>query len=323
MSYTSWDGDHIQGCICDYPYTGYDCSIKQCEYGPDISTTSSNSLTAGQYTYELFTMQCQATSGYFVMLILGEYTQQIPYNSDVSLLKLIIMNAVSRSKSMYRNVGSNIKVVMQGNIDSGGTGNTGSPTVCGDSTTGVLTTTIQFKDYVGPRPPIYINPSLVTNTRMFGTSSMIPLAYSGTGNTPVLRMATIFTLTCAICSACNANTKLYFMMNSNISSSISITNAGAPTIRNTILAISDLNSATSPWTHIVATVVFATGGPGVVCSSAYSATTTITLYSDYGNIPGFQVRDDTGGYLTVTSSYGTGTLTECSSNGVCNRKTGK
>ena len=30
----------IEGCICDEPYSGYDCSLRQCPYGDDPRTTT-------------------------------------------------------------------------------------------------------------------------------------------------------------------------------------------------------------------------------------------------------------------------------------------
>jgi len=39
MEYSEmWDADKIFGCICNFPYTGYDCSIRQCPMGDDPET---------------------------------------------------------------------------------------------------------------------------------------------------------------------------------------------------------------------------------------------------------------------------------------------
>ena len=33
-----WDADRIQGCACDYGFTGYDCSERDCISGDDPMT---------------------------------------------------------------------------------------------------------------------------------------------------------------------------------------------------------------------------------------------------------------------------------------------
>ena len=37
--YTLWDADVIQGCVCDYGYSGYDCSQIPCLNSDDYRTT--------------------------------------------------------------------------------------------------------------------------------------------------------------------------------------------------------------------------------------------------------------------------------------------
>jgi hypothetical protein len=45
-SYDLWDADRIFGCKCDYGFSGPDCSIRTCEYGPDprLSETTHESV---------------------------------------------------------------------------------------------------------------------------------------------------------------------------------------------------------------------------------------------------------------------------------------
>jgi len=37
-NYSEWDSNSFYGCICDFGYTGYDCSLKTCLYGDDPLT---------------------------------------------------------------------------------------------------------------------------------------------------------------------------------------------------------------------------------------------------------------------------------------------
>ena len=38
----AWDADHVYGCHCDDGFTGYDCSLRDCDRGDDPRTTSQN-----------------------------------------------------------------------------------------------------------------------------------------------------------------------------------------------------------------------------------------------------------------------------------------
>lgn len=56
---TIWDAEKIQGCYCDYPYFGYDCSQRQCSKGDDPLTTSQIN--------EVQLVTCTANVGSFVL----------------------------------------------------------------------------------------------------------------------------------------------------------------------------------------------------------------------------------------------------------------
>lgn len=317
--YSGWDADAIQGCVCDFPWTGFDCSIRSCEYGPDITGTSA--LSSASYTYETFTLQCQADAGFFVLLVLGVYTEPIPYNADVGTLKNILMQALKRSQSRYSKVGRRIAVVMEANIDAGGTGNTGSPTVCGGTNSGILTTTIQFRDYIGSRPPMWLSPDIVTSSKTFGTDSQTKLSYLG--STPTLRFVTIYTFTCLqnVNHQTNAPQMfLHFGPNKNASvTPVDLAFDQAYQVEGHIKTIPDFDSATTIYSNLKIVVKFSSSR---MCMNTVDAVTKVYIYSDYGNIHGLSFTDSTGGYLSMTSNEGTGTLHECSNNGVCNRETG-
>ena len=54
-----WDAAKIQGCYCDYPNAGYDCSLRECPSGDDPLTT--------QQVNEIQLVQCIASTGSFVL----------------------------------------------------------------------------------------------------------------------------------------------------------------------------------------------------------------------------------------------------------------
>lgn len=67
-----WDADMIYGCVCDYPYTGFDCGTRECPTGDDP-------LTTGQVN-EIQVFKCEASSGTLVFLLNGKSTGDIQYN---------------------------------------------------------------------------------------------------------------------------------------------------------------------------------------------------------------------------------------------------
>lgn len=210
---------------------------------------------------------------------------------------------------------------MQANVDAGGTSNTGSPTVCGGVNSGTLTTTIEFLDYIGTRPPMWLNANITSSSKLFGNHSHTKLNYQG--STPVLRFATKHTLTCQICTGCSGTLpKLYFMFGNNISSSISVSVDNAATIKTKLLTISDFNTNNNIWPNFDIDVTFS-GTPSTICDDTNIGTTVITFYSDYGNIHGLTFTDNTANKITMTTNEGKGKLYECSNNGVCNRQTGQ
>lgn len=56
---TLWDSSMIQGCDCDFPNFGYDCSLRQCPSGDDP-------LTLNQQN-EIQLIECISTTGNFVV----------------------------------------------------------------------------------------------------------------------------------------------------------------------------------------------------------------------------------------------------------------
>lgn len=43
ITYTNWEADMVMTCICDWGYTGGDCSLRMCPKGDDPVTTLQDS----------------------------------------------------------------------------------------------------------------------------------------------------------------------------------------------------------------------------------------------------------------------------------------
>lgn len=54
-AYTNWEADKVMTCICDWGFTGADCSLRMCPKGDDPITTLQNNPAV--------TMTVNATSG--------------------------------------------------------------------------------------------------------------------------------------------------------------------------------------------------------------------------------------------------------------------
>lgn len=81
VDYSNWDADKIQGCVCEQGWGGYDCSEKQCPWGPDPETT---------WLDEIQVLDCKCESncqGWITLNYLGESTRLIPYNAAASLVE--------------------------------------------------------------------------------------------------------------------------------------------------------------------------------------------------------------------------------------------
>lgn len=68
----TWDYEMVQGCHCDYPYIGYDCSLYECPYGDDPYTVNM------QYN-EIQKLTCEytQTTGVFTLTFRGATTASI------------------------------------------------------------------------------------------------------------------------------------------------------------------------------------------------------------------------------------------------------
>jgi hypothetical protein len=270
VTYSNWDADSIQGCVCDEGWTGYDCSVHDCPSGRDPLA-----VTAQFDKNEVFVLECRASSGYFAILVKGYYTEPIPFDADPGLLKYTLESVAG--------VGS-VTIKMPRGSDN-------MPKVCQSST--VQQTTIEFDDHPGSNPPIYVTLK-TANTRRWPSGSA---SLSSTGfSEPVLRMATVHNLYCPVCVDCEKN--VYFTYGTSISSGVAVKGSSAKAnIQSAILSLEDLVDAN--WENLAVNV---TTSPDVntICSASTAVVTTIILYSSYGNIPSLSILD--GSYFTSTST---------------------
>lgn len=304
INYNNWEADKLQGCICDEGWGGRDCSQRLCPMGRDPTLPST--ATARE---ETFVLQCQADSGYFSVLVLGHFSEPIPFDADPGYLQHAL-TAMSRS--------AEVDIVMPADAF------TGEPSVCGS--TEVVSTEITFTSFIGDRPPIMVTLN-TSNTRLWPDGST-PLTLEG--GTPVLRMATQHYLTCPICQNCTGD--VYFSLGQSISEPISVNTSGAA--NSIVSAISELGDLYNvPWTNLVVDVNIS-DGRDTLCSEFGSTETRISLYSDYGNLPFLGILDSTlftfstdssdrgTANLTFTTNAATGEVSECSNQGFCDRTVG-
>lgn len=64
---SAWDADKIRGCICDFGFTGPDCSIQECPSGPDVMGgrgAESGKVCSGRGECDTSTGNCMCFKGY-------------------------------------------------------------------------------------------------------------------------------------------------------------------------------------------------------------------------------------------------------------------
>ena len=83
VTYSQWDADKIHGCVCDAGFYGYDCSLKKCPQGDDITTTGQQDES---HTVLCKCDGCDATST-FTITFKGETTSAIPHDADTGLVQ--------------------------------------------------------------------------------------------------------------------------------------------------------------------------------------------------------------------------------------------
>ncbi len=80
-SYTDWDADMIQGCVCDSGWHGVNCSLRTCPHGD-------NPTSAGVDEVQLIDCTCSDyhCDGSFKLLVRGQQTESLPINATEEIL---------------------------------------------------------------------------------------------------------------------------------------------------------------------------------------------------------------------------------------------
>jgi hypothetical protein len=267
---------------------------------------------------EKFVLECQADSGFFSLLVMGHYTEPIPFDSDPGYLQYALQ--------ALPNVG-------RVQITTPQLSSTQHASVCSES--GIIQTEIMFLDLHGDRPPILVTRNTANTRKWPNGAEKLSLSSSFDG-LPVLRMATMHWLHCAPCLHCFG--RIYFGIGDSISSKVNVTSQNATgEIMNALLEMEGLSGA--GWTNLAVEVYindqqFLLNTSNVdnrICRPNNSTTTVIKFLSDYGNIDFLSIIDGSAyshtrpfspANISFVTNAGNGTLFECSNQGSCDYGTG-
>jgi hypothetical protein len=297
LAYDEWDADAVQGCVCDQGYTGYDCSKKLCPFGIDpLSTETART--------EVFTLVCQTTHGNFNIQINGHTTEALKDRYGPATLKYIL--------EAIPGLGS---VTVETLADA-----SGNAPICGRDY--LAYSRITLNSYVGPTSPrMYVSRGGVSNSRQnpWGGTSL---------GGDSLYMETTYTLTCPVCAGCVG--AIYFTYGDSISTELLVADvrvSAASDIGAAIAALADLTAA--EWEDLTVSVT-AIGDDTQICQPGVSNSFTVSLQSNYGNIPdltmvGAAIQGAAAVQLTWDSSAfaPAGTMKQCSGQGYCNAVSGR
>jgi len=79
-----WDAEKIYGCVCDFGYSGYDCSLEMCPSGDDPLTSGGNQETQ--------LLNCNAASGHFYLEFEGRHSTTIAITASVQDLEQSLLS---------------------------------------------------------------------------------------------------------------------------------------------------------------------------------------------------------------------------------------
>lgn len=78
-SYSLWDADRVYGCVCDYGFSGYDCSLQDCPVGIDPLSSVSGTNEVQTFTCQDGSGGTYSSSGTFSMTFRGHSTRSISH----------------------------------------------------------------------------------------------------------------------------------------------------------------------------------------------------------------------------------------------------
>ena len=90
-----WDAPMVHGCVCDFPWTGFDCSTRECPRGDDPLTSGQRDavqLVECNTTWrvqwlKLYSDTGENDAGSFALRYGAEYTRPMPHNATASTLR--------------------------------------------------------------------------------------------------------------------------------------------------------------------------------------------------------------------------------------------
>jgi len=307
--YSSWEGDMVQGCLCDAGWDSFDCSFRSCPKGRDPLDAA-----AASYVNEVYTLHCQADAGYFAIDIMGGSTAPIPFDADHVYLK--------RALEAVDGVGR-VDVTIQEELD-------GIASVCGATVS--LRTKFTLRDHAGQLAPARINLKLA-NSRFQPLSST---ALETSGSAPTIYFSSEYSLKCT--GTADNHGFAHFTYGDSISAGIDITaNGAAAAVDAAVTGLAGLVGGGWEGFDVVTSVIGADSNDKI-CYGTTENVVFIEIKSDFGNIPGLQVVDgsyrESANYVSLghgafegldivlTSNSGSGEVFECSNQGVCDRSTG-
>ena len=107
--YQKWDGNQIHGCVCDPPYTGFNCTEVQCPYGLDLSVV--NDEFDLPVHNEVMRFECSATGGSFRFTFRGHTSRDIMFDAPYARVKRIIGEMASVGKIDLERMRENLKKI--------------------------------------------------------------------------------------------------------------------------------------------------------------------------------------------------------------------
>lgn len=322
LDYTGWDADSMQGCVCDYGYSGYDCSRRTCPYGIDP-------LSSGTPVLEKLTLVCRASSGYFNIQIFGKPPMGFVFIQSLIASPFHIYAGYSTPAIKHDFGPAALKHVLESipgmgtvTVETATAAGTGRASVCGSSY--LSETAITLNSYVGPTPPrMYVTSGSSSNSRLSPKG-----ATSLAGDSMALYMQTTFTLTCPVCAGCDAGV-IWFALGDSISDEVLLHtpySSAADIISSVISGIEDL--ANGGWENLEVSVI-ANDDDTSVCNSGATNSFTVSIKSSYGNLPYIELvggawREHERISLTWESdSFQDGDPLQCSGQGYCNITSGR
>ena len=236
------------GCKCDSGYSGHDCSVRECPYGPDPRLGTNNQ----EVVKLVCTCPAGGCGGKFILRYMGMSTNQVlsPTSTAAQLASALMTYQGLRSSA------SNSPYSISPIVATGANG-TDTDTLCSTSATKI--TTISFWLQKGDLPPI----SFYANALTGGT----------------IYFQTTQTLTCD-CTTNTATCKGTFRV--AFDRQVSAPIAYSATKSTIASALSSMNTVTAAQISQVAIVG---SGSSAVCADNQVTTTQITINAPFGNVP--------------------------------------